>query len=84
MARVECTTNDASFFKIHRWVEQRDGWQQWKLAPLRKNIYSLRDLRKLMNAANERYLAYMAAIVLGAPARVSFSVIPPFSAYCGV
>ena len=62
MARVECTTNDASFFKIHRWVEQRDGWSQWKLAPLRKNIYSLRDLRKLMNAANERYLAYMAAI----------------------
>jgi hypothetical protein len=62
MARVECTTNDASFFKIHRWVEQRDGWQQWKLAPLRKNIYSLRDLRKLMNAANERYLAYMAEI----------------------
>ena len=62
MARVECTTNDASFFKIHRWVEQRDGYAQWKLAPLRKNIYSLRDLRKLMRAANERYLAYMAAI----------------------
>jgi hypothetical protein len=62
MARVECTTNDASFFKIHRWVEQRDGWQAWKLAPLRKNIYSLADLRKLMNAANTRYLAYMAAI----------------------
>mgnify|MGYP001552540997 CR=1 FL=1 len=62
MARVECTTNDVSFFKIHRWVEQRDGWAQWKLAPLRKNIYSLRDLRKLMNAANERYLAYMATI----------------------
>ena len=62
MARVECTTHDASFFKIHRWVEQRDGWQQWKLAPLRKNIYSLRDLRKLMSAANARYLAYMAAI----------------------
>jgi hypothetical protein len=62
MARVECTTNDPSFFKIHRWVEQHDGWAQWKLAPLRKNIYSLRDLRKLMNAANERYLAYMASI----------------------
>ncbi len=62
MARVECTTNDPSFFKLHRWVEQRDGWQQWKLAPLRKNIYSLRDLRKLMNAANERYLAFMATI----------------------
>lgn len=62
MARVECTTHDASFFKIHRWVEQRDGWTQWKLAPLRKNIYSLRDLRQLMRAAVERYLAYMAQI----------------------
>ena len=62
MARVECTTNDPSFFKIHRWVEQRDGWTQWKLAPLRKNIYSLRDLRKLMSAANQRYLAYLATI----------------------
>ena len=62
MARVESTTNDVSFFKTHRWVEQREGKPQWKLAPLRKNIYSLRDLRKLMKAANERYLAYMAAI----------------------
>jgi hypothetical protein len=62
MARVECTTHDASFFKIHRWVEQRDGGHAWKLAPLRKNIYSLRDLRKLMHAANHRYLASMAAI----------------------
>jgi hypothetical protein len=62
MARVECTANDVSFFKHHRWVEQRDGNSVFKLAPLRKNIYSLRDLRKLMNAANERYLAFMAAI----------------------
>ncbi len=62
MARVECTTNDVSFFKIHRTVEQRDGGKVWKLAPLRKNIYSLRDLRKLMNAANERYFAFIASI----------------------
>ena len=62
MARVECTTNDVSFFKTHRVVEQRDGHEVWKLAPLRKNIYSLRDLRKVMHAANERYLAFIAAI----------------------
>lgn len=43
MTRVECTTNDPSFFKIHRWVEQRDGWQQLKLASLCKNIYSLHE-----------------------------------------
>jgi hypothetical protein len=62
MARVECTTNDVSFFKTHRTVEQRDGSKVFKLAHLRKNIYSLRDLRKLMSAANQRYLAFMASI----------------------
>lgn len=62
IARVECTSNDVSFFKLHRVVEQRDGGEQWKLAPLRKNIYSLRDLRKLMSAANERYLQFIATI----------------------
>ena len=62
MARVECTTNDPSFFKLHRTVEHRDGSTEWKLAPLRKNIYSLRALRKLMSAANQRYLAFMASI----------------------
>ena len=25
MLRVETTTNDVSFFKLHRWVEQRNG-----------------------------------------------------------
>ena len=62
IARVECTANDVSFFKHHRWVEQRDGNRVWKLAPLRKSIYSLRDLRTLMKAANDRYLAFLASI----------------------
>jgi hypothetical protein len=62
MARVECTANDVSFFKHHRWVEHRDGTKQFKLAPLRKNIYSLPELRKLMGAANHRYLSFMASI----------------------
>ena len=62
MARMECTTNDVSFCKTHRVVEQRDGNEVWKLAPLRKNIYSLRDLRKVVHAANERYPAFIAAI----------------------
>lgn len=25
MMRIETTTNDVTFFKIHRWVEQRSG-----------------------------------------------------------
>ncbi len=62
MARVECTSNDISFFKHHRQVEQRDGTSVVKLAPLRKNIYSLSHLRKLMAAANRRYLSFMASI----------------------
>lgn len=60
--RIECTTNNVSFFKHHRWVEHRDGEQTWKLAALKKNIYSLGTLRKLMQAANERYLEFLAAI----------------------
>jgi hypothetical protein len=62
IARVECTVNDLSFFKHHRWVEQRNGERVFKLAPLRKSLYSLSDLRKLMQAANDRYLAFMACI----------------------
>ncbi len=34
----------------------------FKLALLRKSIYSLRDLRQLMQAANMRYLTFMACI----------------------
>ncbi len=62
IARVECTANNVTFFKHHRWVEQRNGKRVFKLASLRKNIYSLHDLRQLMSAANTRYLAFMACI----------------------
>jgi hypothetical protein len=62
IARVETTANDVSFFRHHRYVEQRNGKSVFKLAPLRKNIYSLRDLRQLMHAANDRYLAFMACL----------------------
>jgi hypothetical protein len=62
IARVECTVNNVSFFKHHRYVEQRNGQRVFKLAPLRKSIYSLNDLRTLMRAANNRYLTFMACI----------------------
>ena len=62
IARVECTANDVTFFKHHRYVEQRNGERLFKLAPLRKSIYSLGDLRQLMSAANDRYLAFMACL----------------------
>jgi hypothetical protein len=62
IARVECTTNDVAFFKHHRYVEQRNGESVFKLAPLRKSIYSLKDLRQVMQLANNRYYAFMAYI----------------------
>jgi hypothetical protein len=60
--RLECTTNDVSFFKHHRLVEHRDGTSEFKLAPVRKSIYSLPDLRALMGAADRRYGEFLAAL----------------------
>src|ERR1700746_316983 len=60
--RIECTTNDVTFFKHHRTVEHRDGTSAFQLAPLRKSIYSWPFLRDLMGAANARYLDFLGAV----------------------
>jgi hypothetical protein len=60
--RLETTTNDVSFFKHHRKVEHRQGPATRELAPLRKSIYSLKDLRHILLGCNRRYLAYLAAL----------------------
>jgi hypothetical protein len=60
--RIETTTNNLSFFKHHRWVEQRDGKKVYKLAPLKKSIYSMYDLSSLMYAANYRYIDFISAL----------------------
>ena len=61
--RIETTSNNVSFFKHHRTVEQRNGEQCFKLAPVKKSIYSLQpDLRDLMAAANRRYLEFISSI----------------------
>jgi hypothetical protein len=62
IARVECTANDVTFFQHHRTVEHRDGTTEFKLAPVRKSIYSLPVLRELLGAATHRYLDFLAAI----------------------
>ena len=49
--RLETTTNDVSFFKHHRKVEHDDGTTTRQLAPLKKSIYSLIDLREILAAA---------------------------------
>lgn len=58
--RIETTANNVSFFKHYREVEQRNGERTFKLAPVKKTIYSLQpDLRQLLAAANQRYLAFL-------------------------
>ncbi len=60
--RLETTTNDVSFFKHHRKVEHRDAHATRELAPLKKSIYSLIDLREILFACNRRYLEFLSAI----------------------
>jgi hypothetical protein len=58
--RIETTTNDLSFFRHGRMVERQQGRPIFKIAPLKKSIYSLApDLQKLLAASNARYLAFL-------------------------
>ena len=57
--RIETTCNDVSFFKHYRKVEHRDGASEMKYAAMKKSIYSMSDLRKLLHAANARYIAFL-------------------------
>jgi len=60
--RIETTANDVSFFKHHRKVEHREGPPTRALAPVKKSIYSLIDLREILLAGNRRYLAHLSAL----------------------
>ena len=60
--RIETTSNDVSFFKHHRKVEHRHGAPTRALAPVKKTIYSLIDLREIMLGCNRRYLEHLAAL----------------------
>ena len=60
--RIETTTNDVSFFKHHRKVEHRDRPPTRELAPVKKSIYSLIDLREILLGCNRRYLAHLSAL----------------------
>jgi hypothetical protein len=60
--RIETTVNDVSFFKHHRKVEHREGPSTRELAPLKKSIYSLIDLREILLGCNRRYLEYLSAL----------------------
>ena len=60
--RIETTTNDVSFFKHHRKVEHREGPPTRELAPVKKTIYSLIDLREILLGCNRRYLTHLSAL----------------------
>jgi DNA-binding MarR family transcriptional regulator len=60
--RIETTVNNVSFFKHHRKVEHREGRSTRELAPLKKSIYSLIDLREILFGCNRRYLEFLSAI----------------------
>jgi hypothetical protein len=60
--RIETTTNDVSFFKHHRKVEHRDRPPTRELAPVKKSIYSLIDLREIFLGCNKRYLAHLSTL----------------------
>jgi hypothetical protein len=62
MLRIETTANDVSFFKHYREVVHRDGTSTHKFAPMKKTIYSLKDLVKLLHDANRRYLEFLGAV----------------------
>ena len=60
--RLETTSNDVSAFKHHRKVEHRKGPASRALAPVKKTIYSLNDLRHILFGCNRRYLAFLSAL----------------------
>jgi hypothetical protein len=60
--RIETTVNNVSFFKHHRKVEHREGPSTRQLAPLKKSIYSLIDLREILLGCNRRYLEFLSAL----------------------
>ena len=60
--RLETTTNDVSAFKHYRKVEHQQGPASYALAPVKKNIYSLTDLRHILLGCNRRYLEYLSSL----------------------
>ena len=60
--RVESFTNDISFFKHHRRVEHRDGSFSYKVANMKKTIFSLPSLMDAMLGCNRRYIQFLSAV----------------------
>lgn len=59
--RIETTTNDISQFRHYREVQRHDGSKENKVAPMKKNIYSLHILAQLLKDSNRRYLEFISS-----------------------
>ena len=60
--RIEATSHAITFFRHHRKVEHRAGRTEYKVAPLKKSIYSLTDLDERLAAACRRDLDFIATL----------------------
>ncbi len=60
--RIEATSNDITFFRHHRKVVSRNGQQEYKMAALKKSIYSLSDVVGILSAACLRYLDFIGTL----------------------
>jgi len=67
--RLEATSNDITFFRHYRKVASRDGTAEYKMAPLKKSIYSLSDVVEILSAACERYLDFIGTLEDDTPQR---------------
>lgn len=67
--RIEATSNDITFFRHHRKVVSRDGHEQYKLAALKKSIYSLADVVGILAAVCRRYLDFLGTLADDTAAR---------------
>lgn len=61
--RIETTVNGISQFKHYREVFHCDGTKEQKVAPVKKTIYSLYPLAKLLKGSNRRYLLSLSPLL---------------------
>jgi hypothetical protein len=73
--RIECVSNDVSFYRHHRKVEHRDGTSDYQVADLKKSIFSLGDLRGLMRAGCARYLEFLGDLEDRSPGQTNLDKI---------
>jgi hypothetical protein len=67
--RIEAASNDITFFRHHRKVVSRDGSEEYKMAALKKSIYSLSDVVEILAAACARYLGFLGTLEDDTPQR---------------